>query len=138
MHIAHVGFDHRNTASGNRVAECHTGMGVATGVKHDAVGPGHGFLDGVDQVTFNIGLMITQCCATFAGVSAEISDDVVKRPGAIDLGFTSAKHVEVRPVQETNLAHDQRLLATTHSTGTPKNDHNITFWDYRTLAFHPK
>ena len=99
MHIAHMCLDYRNATPGNGITQGHAGVGVASGVEDDVIGPRLGFLNVYDKMAFDVGLMIAQRCASFASVGPKIGHNVIERTGPVDLGFAGAEHVEVGAVQ---------------------------------------
>ena len=98
--VREVHLDDGQPRSRERIAQRDTRVSQAAGIDEDAVGPGSGLLDAVDQRPLVIRLEELDLGAPLLGRRGEISVDLLQAGGAVDLGLAGAEQVEVRTVQD--------------------------------------
>jgi hypothetical protein len=110
MDVRKMDFDGRHPDGSDGVSEGDTRMGVGGGVQNDDVELPLGFLDPIDQFTFDVRL--AEINPDFERVSrfANLLLDVGQGRVAVNLGLTLAEQIQVGAVQEKNL-HSGEILA---------------------------
>lgn len=101
--VGEVDFDGGEIDGGDGVAEGVAVVGEGAGVDEEAVGPGAGVVDGVDEDAFVVGLLVAEFGVVLGGEGGELLVDVGEGEVAVDVGFTGAEKVEVGAVKEEDL-----------------------------------
>jgi hypothetical protein len=96
VNVGNVHFNHRRADGTYAIGERNAGVGVGSGVKHDAIAlKSHG-LQLVDKFTLDVALKVIYLYIGEA--STQTGQEIVERRGTINAWFAHAKQVEVGPV----------------------------------------
>jgi hypothetical protein len=90
-------LDDRAVEGGEGIVQRPGIMGEGSGVDDDGVGPTACPVDGVDECSFVIGLLVLDDKTLPAGLLLSGGDMVGQRCGPVDLGLSVAEEVEVGP-----------------------------------------
>ena len=103
IRIGDVDFHRGKSHCLQRVQNGDAGMGIGTGIDHNAVGFAVRLLDGIHQIPFMIGLVQGDINPQLSGMFLNETAKICIGGFAVDLRFTDAQHVKVWSVNNKNV-----------------------------------
>ncbi len=99
MHIADVHFDDRRLYGLYAVRQCYAGVGVGSGVQHDAVGRESHFLHLVYQLALDVALVIVNL--HIGKLRRQLWQKLLERAASVDVRLAFAEQIEVWAVNDS-------------------------------------
>ena len=95
-----VHLNNRYTNRGDSIADNHRCMGIATGIKHNAIVAAIGTLQPIYNLALDIRLIVVESMLRVA--IAKSSEDILEALRTVYLGLALPQKIEVRPVDNQN------------------------------------